>query len=124
MLKLYFHQATPVDACLGPLATILAFFFAMRSCEYLTITGERRTKLLRVQDLRFFQDRTDITHDNTTNHLADIICIMFRDQKNGEKDKAMHHPQSAKVPSFHAFLKYIQPSLLVQNHHVNISKDH
>jgi len=88
ILKLYFHQATPVDVCLGPLA-ILAFFFAMRSCEYLTITGERRTKLLRVQDLRFFQDRTDITHDHTTNHLADIICITFRDQKNGEKDEAI-----------------------------------
>ena len=61
----------------------------MRSCEYLTIAGERCTKLLRVQDLRFFQDRTDITHDYTNNHLADIIYITFRDQKNGEKDETI-----------------------------------
>ena len=68
-----------------PLMIILAFFFAMRSCEYLTI----HTKLLRIQDIRFFQERKDITQNRATNHLADIICITFRDQKNGEKDETI-----------------------------------
>lgn len=62
----------------------------MHCCKYLTITGERCTKLLPVQDIRFFQDRVDITAQcDTNNHLANIICIMFWDQKNGEKDKAI-----------------------------------
>ena len=86
ILKLYFQHATPVDTCMGPLI-ILAFFFAMRSCEYLTINSEQRTKLLRIQDIRFFQERKDIAQNRATNHLADIICITFRDQKNGEKDE-------------------------------------
>ena len=31
-----------------------AFFFAMRSCEYLTVSGPRKTKLLAVKIIRFF----------------------------------------------------------------------
>ena len=32
-----------------------AFFFAMRSCEHLAVSGERRTKLLQLQNIRFFK---------------------------------------------------------------------
>lgn len=85
ILQVYQEQSTPVDCCFGPLL-LLAFFFAFRSCEYLTVTGTRRTKLLCVQDFRFFLNKTEIpSQDHDQLHLADIISITFQDQKNGEK---------------------------------------
>ena len=68
----------------------MAFFFAFRSCEYLTVTGTRKTKLLCVQDFRFFLNKAEISHQNPDHlHFADIISITFRDQKNGEKEETI-----------------------------------
>jgi hypothetical protein len=49
---------TELDIALAQL-TIGAAFFACRSCEYLIVpkTEERRTKLLCLQNIRFFKDR-------------------------------------------------------------------
>jgi len=63
-----------------------AFFFAMRSCEYVKTYGERRTKLLELQNLRFFKDRREVPHDSPDLHLADSITITFFFQKNDERD--------------------------------------
>jgi len=63
-----------------------AFFFAMRSCEYLKVSGERRTKLLELQNLRFFKDRREVPHHDPNLHLADSITIEFVWQKNNERD--------------------------------------
>ena len=44
---------------MGQLATG-AFFFGMRSCEYLTVSGTRKTKQLTVNDIRFFKNSTKL----------------------------------------------------------------
>jgi hypothetical protein len=82
--EVFAEQHTPADRCFGPLL-ILAFFFAMRSCEYLTVSGPRKTKLLRLRDIQFFLHRVDISTNTTQLHTADVICITFQDQKNGDK---------------------------------------
>jgi hypothetical protein len=88
IIRVFLEQGTPVDCCFGPLL-VLAFFFALRSCEYLTVTGPRKTKLLRVRDIRFFLNKADITHNLASLHRADIVCVTFQDQKNGEKSETI-----------------------------------
>jgi hypothetical protein len=48
--------SSPAEAAAADLA-IGAFFFAMRSCELAHMTGLRRTKPLRLQNLRFFKNK-------------------------------------------------------------------
>jgi hypothetical protein len=62
-----------------------AFFFACRSCEYCKVSGERRTKPIRVGDVRFRKGRKIVPHDSPALHLADTVAIIFRDQKNRAK---------------------------------------
>jgi len=88
IIRIFLDQGTPVDCCFGPLL-IMAFFFALRSCEYLNVTGPRKTKLLRIRDLRFFLNKVDITSDLNNIHRADIVCVTFQDQKNGEKSETI-----------------------------------
>jgi hypothetical protein len=88
ILAMFHAQGNPVDRCLGPLL-ILAFFFAMRSCEYLQVHGDRKTELLRIHDIRFFRNKADITSSTTDLRLADFICITFRQQKNGVKNETI-----------------------------------
>jgi hypothetical protein len=59
-----------------------AFFFAMRSCEYLETVGSRRTKRLCLRNLRFFQHNTEWPHTHRHLHLAATISITFEFQKN------------------------------------------
>jgi len=54
-----------------------AFFFAMHFCEYLKVLGERRTKLLELQNLRFFKDHQEVPHHDLNLHLDDSITIKF-----------------------------------------------
>ena len=54
-----------------------AFFFTMRSCEYSKVTGERRTKLLTLGNLRFFSDRKAVSQDSPFLYLADSVSITF-----------------------------------------------
>jgi len=61
------------------------FFFAMRSCENLTVTtpaSERKTKRLRLRNLRFFRNHRLPTHEDPTLEFTDCISIVFEDQKN------------------------------------------
>lgn len=63
---------------------LLAFFFAMRSCEYLKIRGnaERRTCPLRLRNLEFrTKENLLIPHDSPDLHLAATITITFEYQK-------------------------------------------
>ena len=62
-----------------------AFFFTMRSCKYLLVTGERKTKLLRLRNIRFFRHGREIQHNNPLLSLSDYVSITFEDQKNGER---------------------------------------
>jgi len=63
-----------------------AFFYAMRSCEYLSVSStERKTKQLRLKNLRFFRNVRILQHCDPTLCSSDFITIQFEDQKNGEK---------------------------------------
>lgn len=58
----------------------------MRSCEYLTITGTRKTKRLCLRNIRFFRGGREIKHTDKTLPSSDYISITFEDQKNGDKN--------------------------------------
>lgn len=79
---------TPLDVAIGQLV-IGAFFFAMRSCEYSTVSGERRTKLLSLKSIRFFKDKKLLPHDSPHLHLADSVSITFEFQKNDQRDETI-----------------------------------
>jgi hypothetical protein len=65
-----------------------AFFFAMRSCEYLKVEGtERRTKLLRVRNLRFFKGRRLLPYNSLLLHMADCVTVNFEFQKRDDRDE-------------------------------------
>jgi hypothetical protein len=66
-----------------------AFFFAMRSCEYLTVQGERRTKRLRLGNLKFIRNKRTISLDDPLLALCDTIAITFEFQKNDERDETV-----------------------------------
>jgi hypothetical protein len=55
----------------------LAFFFGMRSCEYLEVTGPRRTKRLRLKNIRFFIGSRELPHSSHLLHLPDSVTITF-----------------------------------------------
>jgi hypothetical protein len=69
-----------------------AFFFAMRSCEYLSVTGHRITKLLVVRNIRFFMGKRRVQYDDNNLHLSTSVSITFEEQKKGSKnDTIIHH---------------------------------
>ena len=68
-----------------------ALIFAMRSCEYSTVEGNnnevfRKTKLLRIRNIRFFDGTTELTrnHDQLST-LATSVQATFEFQKNRSK---------------------------------------
>ena len=95
LLRLYRHTKTErlraiADLCTG------AFFFAMRSCEYLSVSGpQRKTKRLRLANLRFFLKNKELPL--LSKHLlsATVISITFEDQKNDQNSTPspciLHH---------------------------------
>ena len=78
-------RATEEDRAVGQL-TVGAFFFAMRSCEYSGVNGERRTKLLRLRNVQFFRGRRRMLHSERSLLSADSVSITFEFQKNDERD--------------------------------------
>jgi hypothetical protein len=66
------NSTSDLDAAIADLMT-LDFFFCMRSCEYSEVQGERRTKLLCVKNLRFFNKNSqDISKLTSILHQAEI----------------------------------------------------
>ena len=74
-----------------------AFFFAMRSCEYSKVTGERRTKLLTIGNIRFYKDRRALSQDSTLLHLAESVSITFVMQKNEERDETITQHRTSNI---------------------------
>ena len=73
------------DIAIGQLV-VVAFFFAMRSCEYSDVGSRRTTSVIRVDDVRFRQKGQDLqTTDRGQLENADTVTITFRRQKNGDK---------------------------------------
>lgn len=78
-------RLTDEDVAISQLA-IGAFFFAMRSCEYSRTSGERRTKLLRLNNIRFFEGHRLVPHDDPYLSQSDSVSITFEYQKNDMRD--------------------------------------
>jgi hypothetical protein len=74
--------------------TILAYFFAMRSCEYLLTTGERRTQPLRRRNFSFRRENKLVPHDSNDLHLADSVTITFEFQKRDLRDDQVTQSKS------------------------------
>ena len=55
--KIWNNKLTHLNEAMGQLI-VGALFFGMRSCEYLKVSGGRKTKLLRLKNVRFFQDKS------------------------------------------------------------------
>ena len=98
--KLWRSNNTELSKAIGQLATG-ALFFGMRSCEYSEVTGNRKTKLLQLKNIRFFQGRQEIAKSKNMN-LNNITCvtITFMKQKNKHKeaDITMHKSNSELCP--------------------------
>ena len=75
-----------------------ALFFAMRSCEYSTVTGTRKTQRLTLGNIKFYKLINDFNHElpHSSPHLADadVVSITFVKQKNGEKEATITQHQS------------------------------
>ena len=83
-----------MDKPLGELATG-AFFFGMRSCEYLSVKGGRKTKRLTVNDVRFFRNNVEIKNKkDPITKFADTVSITFIFQKNKQKNVTVTQPRS------------------------------
>ena len=66
--------------------TISAFFFACRSCKYSKTQGERKTKLARIRNIRFFIGHRELPHNDPELANADTVSWTFEDQKNDEQN--------------------------------------
>ena len=91
------NTTTPMDEALGQLSCG-AFFFGMRSCEFLSVTGKvRKTKRLKVRNIRFFKNNVEI-RDKTNRMIlyADTVSITFEFQKNKMKNITVTQPRSGK----------------------------
>ena len=90
-------------------------FFAMRSCEYLHVPASetRRTKVLTLHNLRFFQHGKELPHNHSQLHAADTITITFVFQKSDERneDVTMHcttDPSLCPVKVYAALVRRIR----------------
>jgi hypothetical protein len=64
-----------------------AFFFAMRSCEYLEVQGERRTKRLCIRNFRFYLNRRLLPFTSPLLYRADSVSVKFEFQKTDIRDE-------------------------------------
>ena len=62
----------------------------MRSCEYSSVNGPRKTKIICLGDISFHNEKSNksIHHADHNLHEADTVTITFRDQKNNEKNES------------------------------------
>ena len=93
---LHDNTFTPLDEAMGQLACG-AFFFGMRSCEYLTVQGTRKTKRLKLRNIRFFKNNVQIPDQRSPLVLmANSVSITFEFQKNRQKMVTVTQPRSGK----------------------------
>ena len=74
-----------------------AFFFGMRSCEYLTtLKGEDKlTFILQKGGISFYRKRRQLSHDSGILHLADKFSPTICTQKNGVKNVTVTQRRTA-----------------------------
>ena len=80
------NRSSPLSIAIGQLV-IAAIFFAMRSCEYLNVGKNevRKTKRLRLRNLRLFRAGRLLEFQDPTLRSADFVSMTFEDQKNGKR---------------------------------------
>jgi hypothetical protein len=62
---------------------VVAFFFAMRSCEYSRVQGKRMTTIVGVDHIQFWADDEIVDADDPDGmRRADAVSVTFRRQKN------------------------------------------
>jgi hypothetical protein len=71
-----------------------AFFFAMRSCEYVQVSGKRKPKLLTLKNIRFFKGCRLIHFEDPLLHYADCVSITFEQQKRDTKNDVITQHRS------------------------------
>ena len=71
----------------------------MRSCEYLTVSGSlRKTKRLRLRNLRFYLNGKELPISSTKLTTASVLSVTFEDQKNDQKfDTITMHASAHKL---------------------------
>jgi len=68
---------------------LLGFFFAMRSCENVKLSGEGRTHPIRKRNMVFRKGGQILPHLLPRLHLADTIAITFEYQKRDERNNTV-----------------------------------
>ena len=78
-------------AILAELA-VMAYFFAMRSCEFTATPLPGRTKVIHLRGIIFRdQQNNEVDHKSPFLHLSERVTLTFENQKNGLKmDKRTH----------------------------------
>ena len=61
--KVWRNNKLHMNMALGQL-TVGAFFWGMRSCEYSTVLGERKTKILYLRNIRVFIRQKELSKKN------------------------------------------------------------
>jgi len=69
-----------------------SYFFVIKSCEYVKVSGARKSKLLTIKNIHFYKYRMELCHSNPFLHLADCVAITFEHQKRVTKiTKSINH---------------------------------
>ena len=73
---------TTQDTAVGQLV-VVAFFFAMQSCEYSDVEAQRRTTVVQVRDVTFWKGSEQVgLHQTDEIRNAGAVSVTFRKQKN------------------------------------------
>ena len=70
----------------------MAYFFAMRSCEFSATRTPGRTNIIRLRGILFRdKNNTILPHSSPELHMAERVTLTFENQKNGTKmDRRTH----------------------------------
>jgi hypothetical protein len=71
-----------------------AFFFAMRSCEYVKVQGPQKTKILTVQNIRFYNSNHLVKHSDPNLSGAECVSITFQFQKRDTRNNVITQHRS------------------------------
>ena len=85
--KIWRNRSSKKNVALAELITG-ALFFGMRSCEYTTTKGKRKTKKLHIRDITFFNKRKEIKKTKENLHLlhtATTVSVTFTLQKSNKR---------------------------------------
>ena len=98
--KLYNNRYNELSTAIGQL-TVGALFFGMRSCEYSKVSGDRKTQIIKLKHVRFFNGNREIKKSAIMDEKEiTSVTITFLKQKNGDKeaDRTMHRTNNELCP--------------------------